>query len=146
MHKAKLFLSLKIVQRRMLNMFRGQLLNFEVLIIRDKNVFYNNAFTISSVRGRMLFWDQATALLFFIISIFSCCEVPSFQSFAQIISHFHNIHSWIQYDCISETHRGYLFYQIMVLYNPHSQQSCIVGNIILILYNRILKQESLHIT
>lgn len=35
-HGAKLFLSLKILQHKMLNMFRGHLLNLEVLIMGDK--------------------------------------------------------------------------------------------------------------
>lgn len=43
MHKAKLFLSSKIVQRKMLNMFRGHLLKFEVRITGTKTIFFQQS-------------------------------------------------------------------------------------------------------
>lgn len=43
MHKAKLVLSSKIVQRKMLSTFRGHLLNFEVRITGTKTTFFQQS-------------------------------------------------------------------------------------------------------
>lgn len=92
MHEARLFLRLKLLQHKMLKMFRGHLINLEVLIIGDKYPVFQQSNHCVSIRDRILVGGQMTVLLFCITRIFPCGEIPTFQLFAQLISHFHGSH------------------------------------------------------
>lgn len=81
-HEVKRFLIQKLVQHKMLTMFGGQLLNFELLITGHKYRIFQQSIHCCYCKGQNATIRAMTVLLFFSLSIFSGCE---FQLFSHLL-------------------------------------------------------------
>lgn len=109
-HGAKLFICLKILQHKTLNMFREHLLNLEVLIMGDEyHIFQKGGPCFCKRQNSSVRPDDSSFVLYYksLFTLWDSNNQITSQLFAQIISHFHKSHLRFQKDCLSEAHWRY---------------------------------------